>query len=103
MSKGIMAINLEGKTALVTGASSGIGRAVAIELARSGAYVFVNYRSNENGAKETLDCLKELGGDGQIVAADVSQVAQVAAIMESIKQQDRKSTRLNSSHSQISY
>ena len=90
-----MAINLEGKTALVTGASSGIGRAVAIELARSGAYVFVNYRSNENGAKETLDCLKELGGDGQIVAADVSQVAQVAAIMESIKQHGKLDILVN--------
>ncbi len=81
-----MAINLEGKTALVTGAGSGIGQAVAIELARSGAYVFINYRSNADGAKETLDCLKELGGDGQIVAADVSQAAQVEAMMKAVKQ-----------------
>ncbi len=82
-------INLEGKTALVTGAGSGIGRAVALELARCGAYVFVNYRNNETGAKETLDCLKQYGGDGQIVAADVSQAAQVAAMMEVVRKHDQ--------------
>jgi 3-oxoacyl-[acyl-carrier protein] reductase len=80
-----MDINLQGKTALVTGAGAGIGRAIAIELARCGAYVFVNYRSNEAGAAETLDCIKQDGGDGQTVAGDVAVTAQVNAMFAAIK------------------
>jgi 3-oxoacyl-[acyl-carrier protein] reductase len=79
-----MSPNLEGKTALITGAGSGIGRAVAVELARCGAYVFINYRSNQTGAQETLDAVKQIGGDGQIVAADVSDTAQVQRMMAEI-------------------
>ncbi len=80
-----MNINLEGKTALVTGAGSGIGRAVAIELARQGAFTFVNYRHNEAGAIETLDCIKEEGGSGEIVLADVAQTAQVERMMQAVE------------------
>src|SRR5260221_10654258 len=78
-----MDINLQGKTALVTGAGSGIGRAVAIELARCGAYVFVNYRSNAAGARETLASIKQ-GGDGETIAADVAVTAQVEAMMQAV-------------------
>src|SRR5579859_5325248 len=76
-----METNLKGKTALVTGASSGIGRAIAVELARCGAFVVVNYHSNEAGARETLDLIKQ-AGDGQIAGADVSQSAQVERLMQ---------------------
>ncbi len=82
-----MAPNLEGKTALVTGAGSGIGRATAIELARVGAFVFINYRTNESGAHDTLDCVRQVGGDGQIIAADVSVTAQVQQMMATIAAQ----------------
>src|SRR5713226_7013609 len=72
-----MDIDLQGKVALVTGAGSGIGRAIAVELARSGAYVTVNYRNNESGAQETLALIQDTGGDGQIAAADVSKADDV--------------------------
>jgi 3-oxoacyl-[acyl-carrier protein] reductase len=59
--------SLEGKTALVTGASKGIGRAIAAELARAGAYVVVGYRSGKDDAE---DLASEIGG--RAVHADVS-------------------------------
>src|SRR5207237_7050091 len=48
---------LEGKTALVTGASRGIGRAIVLELAREGARVALNYQSNDAAAKEVADTI----------------------------------------------
>ena len=60
------------KTALVTGASRGIGRGIAIELARAGFRVAINYAGNLKAAEEALSLVKEAGGDGIIVQADVS-------------------------------
>jgi 3-oxoacyl-[acyl-carrier protein] reductase len=77
-------IQLQGKVALVTGAAAGIGRAVAITLARSGAFVIVNYRHNEVGAHETLQRIEQASGHGQVYAADVSRAEQVAALMSDI-------------------
>ena len=65
-------ITLEGKTALVTGGSRGIGRAVCLTLAKAGAYVAVNYRASEQAACETLDLIKRDGGDGKVLPFDVS-------------------------------
>ena len=53
---------VEGKTALVTGASRGIGRAIAIELAREGAKVAINYSSSDSKAKQVAEEIHELGG-----------------------------------------
>jgi 3-oxoacyl-[acyl-carrier protein] reductase len=69
--------SLEGKTALVTGASRGIGRAIATELARAGATVVVSYRT---GAEEAEALAQELGG--RAVQADVSDAESAAALVE---------------------
>lgn len=64
--------NLGGKTAVVTGASKGIGRAVAIGLAKCGANVILNYRSSKSHADETLLEIKKCGVTGYAVGGDVS-------------------------------
>ncbi|MEO6889058.1 MAG: SDR family NAD(P)-dependent oxidoreductase [Ktedonobacteraceae bacterium] len=79
-----MEIDLQGKTALVTGAGSGIGSAIAVELGRNGAFVVVNYRSNEAGARETLARIEQAGGKGQIYAANVARADEVQKLMDAI-------------------
>lgn len=66
---------LDGKVALITGASRGIGRAVALRLAKEGAKVAVNYAGNETAARETEAAIKEIGGEVLLVQADVSDSA----------------------------
>ena len=69
--------SLEGKNALVTGASRGIGRAIAVELARAGASVTLSYRT---GAEEAAVLANEIGG--RAVQADVSDAASAQALVE---------------------
>ena len=59
-------------TALVTGASKGIGRAICVELANAGHRVIINYRSDDAGAAETLDLVKRAGSDGRTLRFDVA-------------------------------
>ncbi len=66
------AAEFKDKTALVTGASRGIGRQTAIDLALKGCHVIVNYVSNPDAARETLENIKETGGSGEIIGFDVS-------------------------------
>jgi len=65
-------MNLEGKVALVTGASRGIGRAIAAELAREGAQVVINYSRDADGAQAGLAEIQAAGGRGCVMQADVS-------------------------------
>ncbi|MFO7884900.1 MAG: 3-oxoacyl-ACP reductase FabG [Desulfobacteraceae bacterium] len=67
------------QTALVTGASRGIGKAVALELAGSGRYVFVNYIKNETAAQTTLSEIIRTGGKGEIICFDVADFSQAEA------------------------
>ncbi len=68
----------EKKVAIVTGASRGIGRATAVELAKSGYFVVINYHANENAAKETLKLVQSAGSDGEIVQFDVVDAQQTS-------------------------
>jgi len=70
----------EGKVALVTGATRGIGRAVAVRLAKEGAVVAVNYRASGN-PEETLRLIKEAGGEGFAVEADMRVPEQITAMV----------------------
>jgi glucose 1-dehydrogenase len=74
-------MTLEGKTAIVTGASLGIGRASAIELARDGADVVVNYRSHPDMAQEVVCAIESLGRRALAVPADVGNRAEVEAMV----------------------
>jgi 3-oxoacyl-[acyl-carrier protein] reductase len=73
---------LAGRTALVTGASRGIGRAIAIALGRRGAKVIINYASKEDAARETAAAVEAAGGTAAIAAFDV---ANSAAVTDAIK------------------
>lgn len=73
---------LTNKTAVVTGASRGIGRSIAIDLAKSGANVVVNYSGNEAKANEVVDEIKALGQQAFAVKADVSNAEEVQSMMK---------------------
>ena len=67
-----LGISLDGKVALITGASRGIGRAIAIKMAESGASIVINYLSSESEAEEVVNIIKNNGGNAVAFKADVS-------------------------------
>lgn len=72
------------KTAIVTGASRGIGRATAMELAKAGYFVIINFKSNRAAAEETLNLVKAAGGEGELAKFDVADNAQTKEALKAI-------------------
>jgi len=62
------------RVAIVTGGSKGIGQAISIELAKVGYYIVINYKSDDAAASETLNMIKNIGADAEIIKFDVSDV-----------------------------
>ncbi len=75
-------MKLEGKKAIVTGGSRGIGRAIALIYAKEGADVLVNYHSNDAAAKETVAEIEKLGRKGVAIAADVANYKSAQDMVE---------------------
>jgi len=80
-------MSLQGKIALVTGASRGIGRAIAISLAEAGAEVAVNYAASEQAALETAEAVRALGRRAITVKADVGDSEQVESMVGQVLEQ----------------
>ncbi|WP_349410464.1 3-oxoacyl-[acyl-carrier-protein] reductase [Pseudalkalibacillus sp. SCS-8] len=75
---------LTGKTALVTGASRGIGRAIALELARQGASVAVNYSGSEEKARKVVEEIQENGGKAFAIQSDVASMDSVTSMIKEV-------------------
>jgi len=75
-------MSLEGRVALVTGSSSGIGQAIAVKLAQAGAKIVIDYISHSEGAEQTLRQVEAAGSRAILVKADVSQVADLRSLVD---------------------
>ena len=75
---------LSGKIALVTGASRGIGRAIAIELAKEGASIVINYSKDHDGAEKTLEEIKKVNGYGVLIKEDISSYENTNIMVDEI-------------------
>ena len=77
-------VHLEDKVALITGASRGIGRGCALEMARAGADVAINYRSHEDEAMAVAEAAEQMGRKALVVQADVGDRDEVERMMEEV-------------------
>ncbi len=80
------AASLEGKRVLVTGASSGIGRAIALAAARAGAEVALTYRANETGANTVAAGIRETGRRAVLLQADASNAADLIRLVATLRE-----------------
>ncbi|MGE0492895.1 MAG: SDR family oxidoreductase [Vulcanimicrobiota bacterium] len=79
-------IELDGKVALVTGASRGIGRACALKLARAGADVVINYLASPRAAEQVAEEVQQLGRDAVVVKADIGEAEDIEAMLDFVGQ-----------------
>ena len=78
-------MSLNGKTALITGSSRGIGRGIALKLAQGGARIAINYVANKTAAQDTLAQVRAAGGDGFIIQADVSRPDDIRHLLNTVQ------------------
>ncbi len=81
-----MELELTGKTALVTGGSRGIGRAIAVRLGECGARVAINYVRNTSAAEETAARIREAGGEALVLRANVGKPEQIEQMFSSLRE-----------------
>lgn len=79
-------MHIQGKHALITGSSRGIGRGIALRFAADGAKIAVHYFQNKKAADATLDAIRKKGGDGFTVQADVLNTDDIARMFDAVKQ-----------------
>jgi 3-oxoacyl-[acyl-carrier protein] reductase len=77
-------LGIDGKVALITGGSRGIGRAIALRLAREGTKVAINYKTNDSAAQSVVDAVTEMDGEAMAVSADVSHSAAVEDMVKRV-------------------
>ena len=82
-----MSARLLDKIVLVTGASKGIGKALALGMAREGAHLLVNYHSDAAGAEQVVTAIQELGRRAVAVRADISRVADIRSMFETVQRE----------------
>ncbi len=83
-------MNLKGKNVLVTGGSRGIGKSVALTLAKAGANVIINYTSNSTAAEETVKEIESFGVQGLAIKANISDASEVNKMLEMIEEKFHK-------------